>query len=57
MMTEQHYQFGEDINIILGEPGLAYSAPRKEKWVIFGNSDKTYTKDEVMDIFAKNQSQ
>ena len=44
---------GEDINIILGEPGLAYSAPGTEKWGIFG-AKGTFTQDEVMDIFAKN---
>ena len=46
---------GEDINIILGEPGLAYSAPGTEKWGIFGTKG-TFTEDEVMKRFAKNQS-
>ena len=46
---------GEDINIILGEPGLAYSALGTEKWRIF-DVKGTFTEDEVMKRFAKNQS-
>ena len=46
---------GEDINIILGEPGLAYSASRTEKWRIF-DTKGTFTEDDVMKRFAKHQS-
>ncbi len=45
---------GKDINIILGNPGLAFSAPETEKWGIFGTNG-FFTEDEVMEIFAKNR--